>query len=381
MSKVVLMQCEEYDVEKIYEKLSWGFEQLGGIESLIPLDKKILVNPNTLVGVHPDVAATTHPAVFEGVVKVLLEHGYKLSYGDSPGFGDPKRVMKKCGLLEVGDRYNLELADFSNGKTIHYPEGIISKQFEIANAVFDNDAIINVAKMKSHALQRITGAVKNPFGCVVGFHKGLMHSRFNNAYNFAEMLIDLDNYLKVNFHIMDGIIAMEGNGPRNGTPVKMNVLLMSTDPVALDTVFCKLVDLNPLIIPTITYGQKYGLGSYEDIELIGDDIKSLINPHFNIDRDTIKHTERSDFKLLRKYIIRRPFIKADICKKCGICVEVCPLDDKAVNWKQGDKSKPPVYNYDKCIRCYCCQEMCPYHAIDTKTPFLGKIAYGVKILK
>lgn len=381
MSKVVVLRCDEYDVEQVYQKLSWGFEQLGGIESIIAKNKKILVNPNTLVGVHPDVAATTHPVVMEAVFRILLEHDYPITYGDSPGFGDPKRVMKKCGLLDIGEQYGVELADFSNGKTIHYPEGIVSKQFEIANAVFDNDAIINLAKMKSHALQRITGAVKNPFGCVVGYHKGLMHGRFTNAYNFAEMLIDLDNYLQVDFHIMDGIVAMEGNGPRNGNPVKMNVLLMSVDPVALDTVFCRLINLNPMIIPTITYGQKYGLGSYENIELIGDDLEPLINREFDIDRDTIKHSEKNNFRLLRKYIIRRPVIQEDICKKCGICIEVCPLDEKAVNWHHGDKSKPPVYNYDKCIRCYCCQEMCPYHAIETKTPFLGKVAYSLKILK
>ena len=58
-------------------------------------------------------------------------------------------------------------------------------------------------KMKSHALQRITGAIKNPFGCVVGFNKGTMHSVYTNAFQFAEMIIDLDNYLKVDLHIMD----------------------------------------------------------------------------------------------------------------------------------------------------------------------------------
>ncbi len=381
MSKVVVLRCEEYDVELIYKKLSWGIKQLGGIESLISKEKKILVNPNTLVGVNPESAVTTHPAVLEGIIKILVEHGYDVSYGDSPGFGDMKRVFKKCGLLSVGEKYNIKLADFSDGKTIHFPEGHVSKQFKIANAVFDNDAIINVAKMKSHALQRITGAVKNPFGCVVGLHKGMMHGRFTNAYNFAEMLVDLNNYLNVDFHIMDGIVAMEGNGPRNGTPTKMNVLLMSKDPVAIDTIFCKMIDLNPMIIPTITYGKKYGLGDYDNIEIIGDDIKSFVNPKFNIDRDTIKKTEGNKLKLMRKYIIRRPIINEEICKKCGICIDVCPVEGKAVNWLNGDKSRPPVYDYDKCIRCYCCQEMCPYHVIDTKTPLIGKIAYKLKLLK
>ena len=76
-----------------------------------------------------------------------------------------------------------------------------AKQFEIANAFFAADAVINVAKMKAHAFQRITGAVKNPFGFVVGLQKGLMHGRYTNAYNFAEMLIDLDNYLNTIHHL------------------------------------------------------------------------------------------------------------------------------------------------------------------------------------
>lgn len=381
MSKVVVLRCESYDVEIIYKKLQFAIQELGGIHQIIPQDQRILVNPNTLVGIDPNAAATTHPAVVEAVFRILDEAGYTMTYGDSPGFGDPKRVMKKCGIAAAAEKYNVPLADFVHGQTVHNPQGVISKQFEIANAVFDCDAIINVCKMKSHAFQRITGAVKNPFGCIVGFNKGFMHSRFTNPYNFAEMIVDLANYLPVQLHIMDGIVAMEGNGPRNGNPTPMNTILVSTDPVALDAVFCKLINVKPEIIPTITYGQKYNLGSYQNIELVGDDISTLINPTFDIDRDTVKHTEKNNFKVLRQFVIRRPVINDDICKKCGICVEVCPLEDKAVNFVDGDTSKPPVYDYSKCIRCYCCQEMCPYHAIDAETPFLGKVLYKTKILK
>ena len=79
--------------------------------------------------------------------------------------------------------------------------------------------------------------------------------------------------------------------------------------------------------------------------------------------------------------IRKPFIVKDVCQKCGICVEVCPLEEKALSFKNNDKTNPPLYDYNKCIRCYCCQEMCPYKAIKTKTPVIGRIVYGLKLFK
>jgi len=225
MSKVVLLKCESYDLELVYPKIKWAIEQLGGIESIIPKNKKVLLKPNLVVGSAPENAVTTHPVVFEAITKILHEKDYNIFYGDSPGIGNPEKAAAKSGLKEVADRYNLVHADFSKGKKISVPDGKVCKVFDIVNAVLETDAIINLPKMKAHALQRITGAIKNPFGAVLGFNKATMHSRYTNAFNFAEMLIDLDLYLKVDLHIMDGIVAMEGNGPRNGTPIPMNVLL------------------------------------------------------------------------------------------------------------------------------------------------------------
>jgi uncharacterized protein (DUF362 family)/NAD-dependent dihydropyrimidine dehydrogenase PreA subunit len=378
MSKVVVLKCTEYDIEKVYQKIKYGIDLLGGIESIIPKSKKILLKPNLVVAIEKEKAATTHPVFFEAVVKLLIEHEYDIFYGDSPGIGNPEKVAQKAGLKEVADQYQIPFGDFVEGKEIEI-NGHRTNKLDIVNAVFEADAIINLPKMKSHALQRITGAIKNPFGCVVGFNKAKMHGRFQNAYNFAEMLIDLDLYLNIDLHIMDGIIAMEGNGPRNGEPIQMNTILLSTDPVALDAVFCKLVNLDPKKLPMITYGTEYGLGNHHDIELLGDDINMLIQPKFDIPRDEVKQTEKTKFDLLNKYVLRKPYIKQSSCKKCGICVEVCPLEEKALSFS--DKSSPPIYDYTKCIRCYCCQEMCPFHAIKTKTPLVGKIVYTLKLLK
>ena len=381
MSDVVVIKIKEYNVELIKTKLNDGLNLLGGIESIIPKDKKVLLKPNLLMGSTVDEAVTTHPAVFDAVAQIMLDHQYTIGYGDSPGFGAPSKVANKAGLKSIADKYQIPMADFTSGYTAHFESGNVCKQFQIVNAFKEYDAVLNLPKMKAHALQRITGAIKNSFGLVHGFHKGMMHGRYSNAYNFAQMLIDMNNYLKVDLHIMDGIIAMEGNGPKNGHPTPMNVILISTDPVALDSVFCKLINLDPTIIPTIKYGHESGLGSLSDITLLGDSIDTLINPHFDIDRTPLRLTENSKLKFLRQHVLRRPYIIEENCKKCGLCVEVCPVEGKAINFVNDDKTTPPKYNYNDCIRCYCCQEMCPYSAIEIKKPLLGKLLYGLKVLK
>ncbi|MCF7925170.1 MAG: DUF362 domain-containing protein [Candidatus Izimaplasma sp.] len=381
MSTVVVLKIQEYALPEIKNQLSKGLALLGGIESIIPKNKSILLKPNMLMGTDSASAVTTHPIIFQAIAEILQDNNYTVGYGDSPGFGSPDKVASKTGIKQIADTLEIPLADFTHGHTIHFPEGVISKQFEIVDAFKAYDAIINLPKMKTHALQRITGAVKNSFGLVHGLNKGLMHGRFQNAKTFAQMLVDLNQYLKVDLHILDGVVAMEGNGPKNGTPTDMHTLMISTDPVALDTVFCQLINLDPTIIPTITLGNTSGLGNYQSIELLGDDIKSLINPHFKVDRSPLKETESSSLSFLKNHIIRRPYIITNDCKKCGVCVDVCPVEDKAIQFQTEYKVAPPIYNYKACIRCYCCQEMCPHDAIDVKTPILGKLAYALNILK
>ena len=77
------------------------------------------------------------------------------------------------------------------------------------------------------------------------------------------MLVDLNLCVKPRLYLMDGIVAMEGNGPGSGDPVAMKVLLLSEDPVALDSVFCSLIHLDPRLVPTNDQGEKMGLGVWQ----------------------------------------------------------------------------------------------------------------------
>ena len=156
------------------------------------------------------------------------------------------------------------------------------------------DALINLCKMKTHALERITGGVKNLYGCVSGLNKAKGHTKYSNADSFARMLVDLNRMVQPRLCVMDGIMAMEGNGPTSGDPIPMNLLLMSADPVALDTVFARLVHLDPRLVPTIVHGDAMGLGCgrEEEIRLLGEEgwltmdevVRRWGNPDFQVDR-------------------------------------------------------------------------------------------------
>jgi uncharacterized protein (DUF362 family)/ferredoxin len=332
-----------------------------------------------LTGAKPEEAVSPHPTVFRAVGRQLRRAGAELSYGDSPGFGSGSAAAKKAGLAQVADELDIPFADMSQGRQVSFPDGVLVKQFTIANAALDADGIVNVCKMKAHGLTRITGAVKNLFGCVPGTLKGEFHVRMSDQDKFAHMIVDLARCLKPRLHIMDGVIAMEGNGPRGGDPKPMRVILVSEDPVALDATFARLVDLDIKLVLTCVYGEESGFGSGTDIEILGDDVEQFVAPDFVVNRSAGSTTGTSSrVAFLRNLIVPKPVIRPARCTRCGTCVSVCPVSPKAVMWPtpEGAKAKlVPVHHYDRCIRCYCCQELCPEKAIEVETPLLGRLIH------
>ncbi len=375
-SQVAIVYCDSYDEDKVYKAMSEGIAALGGLESFVNRDEHILVKPNFLVAAKPDKAVTTHPAVIKGMLRILNEQGFiHVACGDSPGHGSLENALKAAGLSEAIKEYGCAEADMSTEVLVEYPEGITAKQFYYAKAVTEADAIIGLSKMKTHALEKLTGAVKNMYGLVCGYRKAAGHVKFPNASMFARMLADIHRSTPQRLHIMDGITAMEGNGPASGTPVQMNVLLFSKDPVALDTVFSRLVNVDPELIPTNVQGAELGIGTCDlsridiiDVSSAGAVISAeeafakYGKADFDADRTGNKKSLLSRFSDIMTSIARRPYIDAGLCVSCGICAEHCPVPGKALEFKNG-RNKPPVYNYRKCIRCYCCQELCPQHAI------------------
>ena len=220
--------------------------------------------------------------------------------------------------------------------------------------------------------------MKNQFGCVPGLLKSQFHVKLPDPYDFAKMLVDLNTLIKPRLYVMDGIVAMEGNGPRSGKLKRLDVLLLSSDPIALDATACRIANLDPEIVPTSKAGEKAGLGTYhiENIELMGEILESFVDTSFEINRAPPMSGSGGRFRVrvfLKNRITERPVIDKAKCTRCGTCITMCPVQPKAVDWYKGDMSRPPRYNYDRCIRCYCCQEICPEGAIYLRSPLLGRI--------
>jgi uncharacterized protein (DUF362 family)/NAD-dependent dihydropyrimidine dehydrogenase PreA subunit len=377
-AKVALVRCGSYDEQEVLAAVEAGLRLLGGPRSFAAPGERILLKPNVLVGEPPERCVTTHPSVLKAVGKVLGRVTDRLLFGDSPGPGEPLPHLRSAGLAQAAEELGLELADFEDGRLVEETRSGQGQALLIARGALEADGLVNLAKLKTHMQTRMTGAVKNLYGCVPGRQKRHYHLVYPSVYDFAGLLVRLQLLLNPRLHIMDGILAMEGNGPRSGKPVQLGVLLFSTDPVALDAVMCRLVELDPLYVPTAGPGRRWGLGTYrdEEIELVGDSLAGSLNGDFEVQRGPLMDLSGGGMlAFVNSLLGQRPVIDPERCSRCGQCVESCPVQPKALIWRNGESSHahPPLYKPLRCTRCFCCQEICPEGAITIGRAPLGRL--------
>lgn len=381
MEKVALLRCEDYELKAVEKKLREGFELLGGdsyIRKLIPNGSKLLLKPNMLIVDKPDSIIVTNRVIFEAVIRIVKDYTSDIVFGDSPGFGDSTKAAEKSGLMEVAERYNVKFDDFTDAVHVKLDNSILCKSWNVARAPYEADVVITLPKMKTHAMAYFTGAIKNQFGCIPGAQKAMWHTRMPDANNFCKMLLDLNQLVNTNFAILDGIIAMEGNGPKNGTPKRLNTLLMGDSLTAVDAVAVNLIGYdNPLQIPALkeAYDSKWGTVMLDEIEVLGEKLEDMKCGDFKLCRKggDFYFINPSVNKFLQGMIAPNPSLIEDKCVGCQRCTEVCPEKPKVIKMINKNGKKIPVWDLSKCIRCFCCQELCPVGAIETKHRKLTKI--------
>ena len=240
---VVLSHCPDYQRGNVEKSIRNILDNLGGLEQFVSKDDRVLIKPNLLKASFPGDCITTHPAVVEAVVRIIIEHGGRPFIGDSPAFGDLSAVAKVTGMADICKRYNILLKPFNSPVAVKVSDPFV-KTLHIDKAVLDADKIINIPKLKTHVQVGFSGAVKNLFGCLSGKKKVLWHFKAGDKERrFGRMLLEIYNTVCPALHIVDAVIALEGDGPTKGDPKQVGLIAASADALSLDRVLCEIVGL------------------------------------------------------------------------------------------------------------------------------------------
>ena len=377
MSRVSLLACDQYEIGLLKKTLGESVENLGGWEPYIAKGERVLLKVNLVSNKEPDAAATTHPLFVQALCELLLEYGAQVVIGDSPGglFNEEilRRLYKGTGMQEAAEASGAALNWNTDAIEVKNPQGKLLKQLTQTAMLQDVDKVISVSKLKTHGMMVFTGAVKNQFGAVPGTKKAEYHFRMPKTEDFADALIDICLAVHPVLCFMDGVMAMEGNGPTGGTPRKMGAVLASANPFELDMLASSLIGLKREQVFTLQQAYLRGLGpeSEKDVEVVGEDPNRFKVTDFQMP-DHIKPELMSKFGSAGIALSRilRPKVRfhKDICVGCRMCYHHCPA--KAITMK----GRFPAVNYSECIRCYCCQELCPQNAITVHESWVMKLA-------
>lgn len=353
---------------------------LGGMEHFVKPGQKVLLKANLLGSFPVEKAVTTNPAVVEAAVLLVKEAGGIPYLGDSPGMGTMAQAIKAGGLEELVAREGVQLADFENEDAYECPENRISKRLVLARAVKEADVIITLPKLKTHVQMTFTGAMKNQYGLMVGVRKSNYHLRLRSNRLLGELIVEINRTAKPALAIMDGITAMEGDGPSGGSPRELGLLLASPDLAALDVAACRIIGLDPLVVPVNDAALRLGFTGPESAisypllapaEVAVPDFKKI-----TYSKDIVKMLP------LPKWLMNwfgaqwapRPQIDPARCIRCFRCRKGCPVSPPAIDPEAGPKVK------STCIRCYCCHEFCPADAIQLKRSLLDRIFHFSHLL-
>ena len=371
MSKVFLKRQNTYLVEELIEAVDAIFTAFGFYKKITP-GKQVVLKPNLIMRSSPEEAMITHPNLVAAVAVCVQNHGGKVLVAESGGGVYNTAVMKSvfrgCGYTAAAEKYGFELYTECKFKTVELPEGIRCNSLEVIEPyVRPHDAlVIDIAKLKTHGMLGYSGAVKNLFGVVPGLMKPELHCRYPEKATFAEMIVDLCEYVKPDFSIIDGIEAMQGDGPTGGERRFVGALLGSDDPYDIDLVATRIINIDPMDMAIQKNAYDRGLcgESYLDTELMGDSIESVYVKDFrharSSDIDFVAYLPKFLQPLAKKITTPYPKIQNKNCIGCGKCAESCPQHTIVI------RDKKAIIEYSKCIRCFCCHEMCPKHVIDIK---------------
>ncbi len=300
--------------------------ELAGFREEIRPDTTTLLKVNISWHVYYPACSTT-PWQLEGVVRALQNAGFDLSRvqaaQNSTVVVDPHVGVRNNKLEPVLDRYGVRSvwlndraseADWiryePKGRMLVlkdvYPDGLlIPKSLVGAN-------IIHLPTLKTHVFTEMTGAMKNAFGGLLHLKRHWTHSVIHET--LVDLLVIQKEIHRGIFAVMDGTVSGDGPGPRAMRPHVTNLLLASSDQVAIDATAARLMGFDPLSIKFLRLANDAGLGNADprSIQVVGDDV-SNVNLHYHRNENTFaskgqKLIYHGPLKPLEKVLLRSPLV-------------------------------------------------------------------------
>jgi uncharacterized protein (DUF362 family) len=227
---------------------------------------RILLKPNLNNDLSGLTGNSTDLRLIRALVEALQARGYRnLTIGDGPNYGVRRLgidVFKRLAVDRLGALYGVRCVDLNAdvGQPVDLFEGC---RTSIAVTCLEADYVINLPKIKTHAEAGLSLACKNLIGCNVGINKKRAHDDLPLA------IVRLNQVLRPQLHIVDGLVAMEGNGPGDGLPRELGLLFAGRDPFLLDAAVAQLVGITPAVLPHLAVARQKGLIADPDWEAVG----------------------------------------------------------------------------------------------------------------
>jgi len=237
---------------------------------------KVLIKVNFITDKTWDTGATTDPIVVEAIIKKLKDLPVNVYVVESDAtMTSADKAFEVTGMKDVCSRNGVEWVNLRYIKDrvkLKVSNGEALKSITVPRLVTES-AVISAAKLKTHVNTGVTLGMKNMFGLLPDKYKGKYHLK-----GISKVVVDINTALKSAVTVIDGFVGMEGRGPVDGAPVQMNLIIAGTDPVATDATACRIMGINPHEIKHVRKAYEKGLGSIDDIQVLGEKLETVTRP-------------------------------------------------------------------------------------------------------
>ncbi len=351
-SPVMVLDAEYSRMDQIIEEILESFPSPWR-------GRRVLIKPNILGPNPAEKGVTTHPTLIRSLLKSLRERGAICEVGDNPGLNGYAANEQCARIAGVYDAAGDAFINFAKETVQVDVKSLFFEKLVISKPILTADFVINLPKFKTHIQTKITGAVKNMFGILVGAEKARVHLAAGRSENFAEALVDIYQIRPPDLTIMDAVVGMEGNGPSSGNLRSIGKVLASRNGVCLDGLVAAMMGLDPRAVDLLRIASDRGLGQIDpdQIEVRGTWTRL---PKFKM---PLTFVSRGLFGAAVNRILYRPLARPhltfnpDLCTGCETCVGHCPAGALTME-------EVPFLDEQKCISCYCCYELCPSQAVE-----------------